>query len=105
MGELYLNGKRYVGDNISVRNNKIFIDGKDVTDAELPSTILEISVSGTLARLDTDASVSCEDVSGDVTAAGSVNCDKVGGNVQAGGSVNCDDVGGSVTAGGSVNRG
>jgi hypothetical protein len=100
-----VNGKTYQGNSVSVINGVVIIDGKKVTDKDLPDTILQIEVTGTLGELKTDASVNCDNVKGNVEAGGSVNCDTVGGNVNAGGSVNCDEVGGSVNAGGSVIHG
>lgn len=92
------------GQNISVINGRILVDGKDYTDeCELPENVVKIEVKGTLLNLETDATVNCENVEGNVVARGSVNCDRVAGNVQAGGSVNCDNVNGDVVAGGSVN--
>lgn len=100
-----INGKTYQGNSVSVVNNVVYVDGKRVDDKELPKTILQIDVQGTLGELKTDASVNCGNVTGSVEAGGSVNCDSVGGNVNAGGSVNCDTVRGSVNAGGSVIHG
>lgn len=102
MSKVTINGKTYSGSSVVVINNRVLIDGKEITDKDLPKTILQIEVTGTLQELKTDASVNCDDVTGNVEAGGSVNCDSVGGNVNAGGSVNCDSVGGSVNAGGSV---
>jgi len=115
-----INGKTYQGSSVSITNGRVVIDGKEMTDAKLPEHTTHIKVTGDLASLTTDlsvtaqnvqgdvyagGSVSCDDVGGDISAKGSVSCDDVEGSVSAGGSVNCDDIGGSVTAGGSVNRG
>ena len=101
---IQINGKIYPnGKSVVIRGNSIVIDGKRVE--ENVSGVVEVKVEGTLATLETDASVSCDDVAGNVTAGGSVNCDNVMGSVQSGGSVNCDDVGGSVQAGGSIRCG
>lgn len=115
-----INGRIYKGTSLVVVNNRVTIDGKDVTDEDMPETILAIKVDGDLHSIQTDASVVCENVTGDVVArgsvscgsvhgnvesSGSVSCDDVGGNVKAGGSVSCDDVGGSVEAGGSISHG
>lgn len=97
-----INGKTYEGNNISVRNGVVSIDGKPITETKA----MELHIHGNVGELVSDMSVNITGkVLGNVSAKGSVNCDAVGGNVQAGGSVNCDDVGGSVTAGGSVNMG
>jgi hypothetical protein len=105
MNTIQINGRIYNGNNVEIRNGVIKIDGVVQTD-ESAKDALEIRVlSGVIGQLDTDLSVNCGDVVGNVRAGGAVNCDDVGGHVIAGGSVNCDDVGGSVTASGSVNRG
>jgi hypothetical protein len=104
MAKVTINGKSYIGDNIRVENNEVFIDGKMVDHGE-QNKILEVKVEGGLANLEADGSVVCNDVHGTVQAGGSVTCDKVTGTVQAGGSVTCDDVGGNVMAGGSVSYG
>lgn len=101
-----INGKTYKGNNISVVNDKVYIDGKLLDQASPDGQgILHVHVTGTLHNLETDASVVAQNIAGTVQAGGSVNCDNVGGNVQAGGSVSCDDVQGNVMAGGSVNYG
>lgn len=106
MNSVTINGKTYTGTkSISVRNNVVIIDGKKVDHGTVENGILEIHVTGVLEHLETDASVVCNDVHGDVQSGGSVSCDNVGGTVQAGGSVSCDNVGGSIMAGGSVSHG
>lgn len=113
-----INGKTFSGNNVTIINGKVTIDG---VDAGVDSNKEKITIQGNVASLQCDhdvevkgnvtgdvaagGSVSCNDVGADVTASGSVNCDNVQGNVDAGGSVNCDDVGGSVKAGGSICRG
>lgn len=122
MGTMSINGRSFTGNNLTMRNGRIILDGVDVTDdtGVDPKTILEIKLTGDLESLDCDksvtvigqvkgnidarGSVNCDNVGGDIKAGGSVNADDVKGSVYANGSVNCDDVGGSVQAGGSVNR-
>lgn len=104
MASFNIDGVSITGTNITIRNGTIIVDGKVIKDGA--SGVVEVKVTGgKISKLDTDASVSCLDVSGDVHAGGSVNCDNIGGNVNAGGSVNCDDVGGNINAGGSVRTG
>jgi hypothetical protein len=109
MNTIIVNGKKYQvqGTNVSVRNNRIYVDGKDITDGAEPfAGIVEIRWEGALAALQSDAAVNVDgDVKGDVKAEGSVNCGHVGGDVKAEGSVNCGRVTGKVKAGGSVNCG
>jgi hypothetical protein len=98
-----VNGKKYEveGSNISIINNKIYSDGKLVNKEEINAN--SIIIEGNVENIETDLSVSCNNVKGDIKAGGSINCDNVGGNVTAGGSVNCDKVKGNINAKGSVN--
>lgn len=74
------------GKNIQIRNGVVTIDGK-VQDAALGEIAVLKIVEGTIQNLDTDASVNCRNIAGDVRAGGSVNCDDIKGSVTAGGSV------------------
>jgi len=105
MQSLRINGINIQGGrSVIIADGKVIIDGKDVTkNLKLKETILHIEVTGAINELNTDASVSCNNVGRFVNARGSVNCDNVGGNVHAGGSVNCAHIAGNVTAGGSIN--
>ena len=99
-----INGKTYRGNNISIQNGTVYIDGKLADDsAPDENGILEVQITGDVSLVECDRSVTVNgNVTGNVQAAGSVTCDDVGGSVEAGGSVTCDDVGESVDAGGSV---
>jgi hypothetical protein len=99
-----INGKEYSGNNVTVINGVVTVDGSPVLDTGNKN--VEVKIEGSVGELRADGSVTVSGtVTGNVDAGGSVNCDDVGGNVSAGGSVNCDDVGGSVNAGGSVRHG
>lgn len=63
---------------------------------------ISFQYEGPALNIQSDFSISCDDVSGNVNAGGNVDCDEVHGNVNAGGNVNCDDVLGHVRAGGNV---
>jgi hypothetical protein len=116
MGNITINGVTYQGNNISVINGDVFIDGKSQTKIEKE---VVIHIEGTVLNLQSDrsivcgsiggnatagGSIDCNSIDGNATANGSINCDDIGGDVKAGGSVNCENVGGSVSAGGSINR-
>lgn len=94
-----MNGVTYHGDNIAMINNKIFVDGKDVT----PETMqVSINVVGDVEKISADMCAMIHvtgncgfiktasgdvDVGGDVTGSvstmsGDVTCKNVGGNVQ-----------------------
>lgn len=102
MNKITINGKtiEVSGSNISVINNKIFVDGKEISDEV--SKNADIYIYGDVGSIETDKSVNCDNVKGHINAGGSVNCDDVGGNIECGGSVNCDSIAGDVTAGGSI---
>ncbi len=104
MSSITIDGKTFSGNNVSIINGVVTIDGV-AQDGKLEGKV-ELHITGVLDSLETDASVNMKgEIKGDVSAGGSVNCDDVGGNVSAGGSVNCDDVDGNVTAGGSIRHG
>ena len=100
-GTITINGVTYTGNNISMRNGKVTIDG--VEQDQKISGVVEVRVSGTLASLDCDSSVTCNDVHGSVNVGGSITCADVSGSVNAGGSIKCREVGGNASAGGSIN--
>jgi hypothetical protein len=107
MNRIEMNGVVYEGSNISIINGVVKIDGVVQTGGHLEKKICEIRViSGTIGALRTDASVTCQDVTGNIDAGGSVSVNgNVGGEIDAGGSIQCGNVTGNVDAGGSVQCG
>jgi hypothetical protein len=107
MATITINGVTYTGDNVSVHNGRVTIDGKEADAADAPRVTIE--VHGDIKTFECDR---CDTASihGDVgsvtTASGNVQCGDVRGSVQtASGNVNCRDVGGDVrTVAGNVNR-
>ena len=98
-----INGVSYSGNNITMRGGKVIIDG--VVQDQTVAGVVEVRVSGgTLASLDCDGSVTCNDVKGNVNAGGSVKSATIYGNANAGGSIKCKDIGGNASAGGSIKR-
>ena len=57
---------------------------------------------GPALNIESELSIYCDDVMGNVTAGGDAHCDDVHGNISARGNVTCDDVKGDIRAGGSV---
>jgi hypothetical protein len=103
MNQIIINGKsiNVQGNNISVINDKVYVDGK-LVESGLSGRV-EISFKGDLANLKTDGSATVHgDVRRDVIASGSVKCHNVEGDVDASGSVNCGKIGGNVRASGSI---
>jgi len=109
-----INGTSYQSNNISIKNSKIVINGKDVTPNEKQISIV---VTGNITTLDVE---SCETIkiTGDVTTvktmSGNVNCGNVkdnaktmsgdimvtgnvGGNAEStSGDINCGNITGNV---------
>ena len=99
MSNIKINGVSYVGDSLVVKNNKIFIDGKE---HEIDSKTINISVTGNIDSISAD---SCQKISvkGDVntlkTMSGDVEIEGIiNGSVSTmSGDVDCGNVLGSVS--------
>jgi hypothetical protein len=100
--KVVINGRMYEGNNISISNGEVRVDGSKVDDIDDDIKCLKINgdINGNLT---TDLAVNCNNVDGDISSHGSINCDDVFGSVYSKGSVNCEDVNGDITANGSVN--
>lgn len=46
-----INGKTYKGNNVSMINNKVFIDGKEVTGDDSDSKVINIKIEGNIETL------------------------------------------------------
>jgi len=106
MGSCTVNGKTYHGNNISVVNNKVYIDGKAIEEGDQTNSdkVNITFTEGTFERIEVVGDVEIKgDVKGDVSANGSINCNDITGNANSGGSMNCDDIGGNANSGGSIN--
>lgn len=100
--QLRIDGKTYVGNNISIIGNRVYVDGKLADGPD--ENIVDITVLCNVDKIVSDESIYIKgNVTGNVEARTSVSCNDIYGNVKAGTSVNCDDVEGDVTAGTSVN--
>lgn len=94
-----INGITYHGNNISISNNKIIIDGKDVTAGD-NSKDVKIEVNGNLESLNVDYCNTIK-VSGEVgdirTTSGDVECGDVRGKVRTtSGDIESGDVGAGI---------
>lgn len=90
-----INGKTFTGNNITVTNGKVIIDGKEATDHGSGANIT-VEVHGDLQKLNCTTAIIHGNVNGDVDA-NTVNCKDVTGDVDAN-TVNCGNVGGDVEA-------
>jgi hypothetical protein len=86
--------------NVTIRNGVVTVAGNVV--AKDLTGIVEIKWDGPAALIRTDASVTCESVTGDVHAMGNVTANNVHGDVSAGGNIKCNNVEGTATAGGNI---
>lgn len=102
MSNITIDGKNFhvTGRNIIIRNGTVTVDGITITTGLVGD--VHVKFDGDLASLQSDGSVTCGNVHGDVSAGGSVQCGDVGKGINAGGSVRAGKVGGSMSAGGSI---
>ena len=83
MGTIIINGKRFDGNNVTVRDGKVVIDGK-AKDGELIGDIELQVVEGVSGNVECVASVTGGEARGDVAAAALVTAgDRAGGAIQA----------------------
>lgn len=107
MSTVIINGKKMniSGNNICISNDRVYVDGKLISDEEAKEPV-KLIVEGDLLTIKTEGDVEVNgNVQGDLKAGGSVNSGDVGGSLKAGGSVHSGDVNGSVKADGSVHCG
>ena len=100
-----INGKTYSGNNIVVDNNRVIIDGKDVTDNHKNEVKINITVNGDLEKLKVDVAETVT-VNGNAGSVDVVNGDVKCGNVKEGVStVNGDIEAGYIEGGASTVNG
>jgi len=102
--QVIVNGKTYKGNNITISNGDVIIDGilQEPIDGK---PRLEISVSGD-SKIDitSDEVITIKgNVNGNVESKNNVNCNNIYGNVNAGMNVNSDDINGDAKAGMNIN--
>lgn len=106
-GSVTINGKSYSGNNITVSNGTVIIDGV-VQDGEHLGYNIQIDIIGNVGEIETSSGNVT--VSGDVsdvsTSSGDVKCGDVTGNINtSSGDVVCGNVGGKIkTSSGDVNH-
>ena len=98
-----VNDKTYYvqGNNITMINDKIYVDGKKITSGESQS--ITIIVEGNVNHVQCNGTVEVHgDVNGNIDCGGSVSCGNITGNIDCGGSVICKEVKGDIDAGDSI---
>lgn len=103
MNTIVVNGTRIQtnGNNISVINNQVYVDGK-LVQSDLSGDV-NIKFEGDLASLKCNGSTTINgNIKGNVDVGGSLDCNDIIGNIDVGGSVRCSKVSGDIDAGGSV---
>lgn len=117
MSQVIINGRSYIGNQITVINGKVIVNGEDCTP---DSKEINIQVDGNIDELRVDVCQKCIvngnaghvqtgsgdfEISGDITGnlqtgSGDVECANVGGSIQTGsGDVKCNNVSGNVKTG------
>lgn len=107
--KIVINGKTYNVSNsasVSVINNKVFVDGKELHNEDLTKPKITIELKGDIANLHIEAEKVevTGDIKGDLHAnsCSQVQCRDVGGNVESGNTVHCRNVNGNVSAGNTI---
>lgn len=102
-----IGGKTFQGDNVSIINGEVFVDGVKQDDVSKQPKI-EVIINGNVGDVElSGGNMKCGDVDGDVrVSGGNIDAGDIEGDVRAsGGNINCDKVGGNVKAsGGNVNH-
>ena len=62
----------------------------------------DVTCDEVYGQISAQGNVTCDDVKGDIHAGGNVTCDCAEGDIRAGGNVTCDEASGEIHAGGSV---
>lgn len=103
MGTVTINGVTYTGNNITIRNNNVIIDGKTQYKNKYNNTV-NIDIVGNVQNVNCNGTVSVNGtVIGDIDCGGSCNIDgDVGGSIDCGGSCSAMNIKGNIDAGGSV---
>jgi hypothetical protein len=100
-GNIVVNGKRYVGNSVSVVNGKVYVDGKDQTPnakeikIEVTADIQDlkvdyanlVNITGNVGNIKSgsgDVNVKGNVTGSVTTGSGDVECGNVGGNVDTG---------------------
>lgn len=85
-GRVNVNGVTYEGNNVSIENNRIYIDG--VLQGQDPlSGVVAIEISGDLNNFSCDANATVNgEIKGDVEVNGTLQCGPIEGNVEINGS-------------------
>lgn len=99
-----VNGKtvRVRGNNITVINDKIIVDGKPLTET-MDAKNITVIVEGNCNKLDACGDVEVKGDCGDITCSGSCHiAGNVSGDVDSCGPVTCGDVYGDIDAVGGV---
>ena len=121
-----INGIKIEGNNVSIINNKVTVDGKVlgtikngklVKEGESKELVIKSIIAETVTinndeitinkiestSIQADGHISAGDIKGNVVAGAHISCDNISGDVVAGAHVSCDNIGGNVKAGGHIN--
>lgn len=92
------------GSNVSIINNKVIVDGKEIEDMSGISGNIKVVINGDCNNVSCSGAVEVSgNVKGDIDCGGSCEVKgEVGGDIDCGGSCTCGNVGGDINAGGSV---
>lgn len=105
MSTVLINGVEVQGNNITIMNGKVIVDGVNQVIEVKDKVLVEVKEGSRLENLVVYGDLNCTEVEGDVECMGTVKCADVLGNVDSNGSVTCETVHGNIDANGSVKIG
>lgn len=96
---IVIGSKVYSGNNITISNNEVYIDGKKVSTDDEKNITIEVNGNVNEIKVDSCQRVTVNGDAGFVkTLSGDIDCRNVEGGVQTvSGNVSCGDIGGSVS--------
>lgn len=99
MAQIIINGKSYIGSSVSINNNRVIVNGKEINE---DSKVINITVEGNVDSVEVDYCAKIV-VNGFVnklsTTSGDVECGNVNQTVKTvSGDVECGNVGGDVSS-------
>jgi uncharacterized protein YjbJ (UPF0337 family) len=98
-GSIVVNGKRYKGKSVCIRNGVVTVDGV-VQEVDMSQIPVNIVIEGSCGSIQNDVGdIKCGNVSGDVqNSVGDITCNDVTGDVtNSTGDINCKKIGGKAT--------
>ena len=103
--EVFCNGKRITvnGNDISIINDKIYVDGKEYVPNEKLIGDIKIVINGNVENVESYANLEIHGNVNNVKSNSNFTCNDVKGDVKSNGTLTCRDILGTVKSNGIIN--